>query len=115
MKFRFYEEPDGRQPVVEQLRDLKKERPDEFDAVFAAVETAKHLTYEDARDGEYIKNVRGKVDALKVWGKQSRVLGFRDGPDFIAAHHVIKKQDQLRAEDIEIAAQRRESYYERKE
>lgn len=115
MKFRFYEEPDGTQPVVEQLRDLKTARPDEFDAIFSVVESAKGLSYEAARENEYIKNIRGKVDVLKVWGKQSRILGFRDGPDFIAAHHVIKKQDELRNEDIEIASQRRQSHNERKQ
>lgn len=113
MEFRVYEEADGTQPVAEQLARLKDERPDEFDAIFATKETAENLTYEKAREAEYIKNVRGKIDALKIWGKQSRILGFRDGPDFIAAHHVIKKQDAFRDEDIRTAAERRERYYDR--
>lgn len=114
MRVKLFREPDGSQPVVGQLRELKKDRPDEFNKIFSVKEILEHLTYEQAREGEYIKNVRQKIDAIKPWKKQSRILGWRDGPDFIAAHHVIKQEDSYREEDIEIAQARREQYYDGK-
>lgn len=113
MKILFYYDEDGDVPVRDDLEQLEVDDEEKASAVQRKFRILKNLTYEEALAGPYIKNIRDKVDSLKVRGHQVRILGFRYGDDFVAAVLTIKQQPGLDDEEIVRAQKRREDWYER--
>ena len=101
----FYETPAGKCPVLEFLRNLQRENPDDHAAVVAGLDKLKHRAYHRP---PLSKPLGGGLFELRHVGKlNTRLLYvFVMGKRIVVVHGIRHKAQSIHRADLEVARAR---------
>ena len=103
----FYQEEDGRVPVLEWMADLRRSNPKAFTKCDARIESLEAMGHELRRPlADYLRDGIYELRA-GFQGINYRILYFFHGRGIAIVAHALTKEDRIPEKDLTIAFQRK--------
>jgi phage-related protein len=113
MQIQFYRRPNGQCPVEEYLESLTDKQTEKIFFVLELIETVPNIPV------KFFKKLKGTDDIwevrVRVGNDIFRLLGFREGNEYIILNHAFtKKTQKTPTREIEVAERRKKEHIGRR-